>query len=631
MPREARAASDSGLPRHRLPEAMVALMAVMMFLGCLGSVDLWGKREQRAAAEAIDTIEHDHWLVAQIQGRPRLEKPPLPRWSIAALSLLTGRRDEAVIRLPGALSGLATVALVYALGRRMGGRALGLAAAFVLTSTGFFVGEMRQASNDGPLALFVTLALYAAWRLLDDDDSVRAEDRNQRPRSRRTRVWSVIFHAALGLGFLTKGPVILLLVAVAIIPYLTFSRQRSHGARRLVSGWGFLLFVTLAVSWPVAVMLRDPSALQVWWLEMGEKTGLSQILEHRRHAMLLLEWPAMVLPWTLVGVVAVVLPFFLERAPGHGGPAARALERSGPSSYLWYAWWWAMGNLIVFCRWAVAKPNYYLPCLPGMALLVGATWVYLSRTARGGGAKAQLARAILQTHWVILFVAATLGPLVAREWLPAALWPFALAIGVVMAAAVFLSVLTWRRGADALALAPLVAGSVFGVLIAYGVIAPAENPERSHRVLAQRLQNLLSPGVQTVMFFNEIDEGLWFYLSGLDLTPVPGSHPRYNIAYDLAHSYLTERRGLETITDLEAKRQARDKQTLFNWLEQDGARPSYLLLRRKLYDLMADDLGGRVFPLLRETGLKRTELVLLELAVSGPTARAAATPGPTRR
>ena len=54
-----------------------------VFLGCLGSVDLWGKREQRASAEAIDTIDHGHWLVAQIQGRPRLEKPPLPRWSIA--------------------------------------------------------------------------------------------------------------------------------------------------------------------------------------------------------------------------------------------------------------------------------------------------------------------------------------------------------------------------------------------------------------------------------------------------------------------------------------------------------------------------------------------------------------------
>ncbi len=157
--------------RRWWPEALLAVLAGMGFLGCLGSVELWGKREQRATAEAIDTVDHHHWLVAQIQGRPRLEKPPLPRWSIAALLLLTGRRDEWIVRLPGALAGVATVALIYALGRRMGGRALGLASAFVLCSMGFFVGEMRQASNDCLLALFVTLALYAAYRRLHDDDA----------------------------------------------------------------------------------------------------------------------------------------------------------------------------------------------------------------------------------------------------------------------------------------------------------------------------------------------------------------------------------------------------------------------------------------------------------------------------
>ena len=174
MPTETLAASLFAASRRWWPEALLAVLAGAVFLGCLGSVELWGKREQRASAEAIDTVDHNHWLVAQIQGRPRLEKPPLPRWSIAALMILTGRRDEWVVRLPGALAGVATVALIYVLGRRMGGRALGLASAFVLCSMGFFVGEMRQASNDGLLVLFTTLALYAAYRRLHDDESNHA-------------------------------------------------------------------------------------------------------------------------------------------------------------------------------------------------------------------------------------------------------------------------------------------------------------------------------------------------------------------------------------------------------------------------------------------------------------------------
>src|SRR5271165_2312322 len=92
MPTEMVAAGRLALARRWWPETMLVVLASAGFLGYLGSVELWGKREQRAAAEAIDTLDRQHWLVAEIQGRPRLEKPPLPRWSIAALVFLTGCR-----------------------------------------------------------------------------------------------------------------------------------------------------------------------------------------------------------------------------------------------------------------------------------------------------------------------------------------------------------------------------------------------------------------------------------------------------------------------------------------------------------------------------------------------------------
>src|SRR6516165_6835350 len=132
-----------GWARRFGPEAALAVLAGIVFLGFLGAIDLWGKREQRASAEAIDTIEQNHWLVAQIQGRPRLEKPPLPRWTIATLMRLTGRRDEWIVRLPSALAALGMVGLVYGLGRRLGGRPVALAAALALTSIGFFDVELR--------------------------------------------------------------------------------------------------------------------------------------------------------------------------------------------------------------------------------------------------------------------------------------------------------------------------------------------------------------------------------------------------------------------------------------------------------------------------------------------------------
>ena len=94
----------------------------------------------------------------------------------------------------------------------MGGRAVGLASALILCSSGLFVGEMRQAGNDGPLAFFTTLALYAAWRVLDDEEPAEAPA--------PVGAWRRLFYAALGLGFLCKGPIVLMLTFAAIVPYL---------------------------------------------------------------------------------------------------------------------------------------------------------------------------------------------------------------------------------------------------------------------------------------------------------------------------------------------------------------------------------------------------------------------------
>jgi 4-amino-4-deoxy-L-arabinose transferase-like glycosyltransferase len=632
MPTETLTASLFATSRRWWPEALLAVLACAVFLGFLSSVELWGKREQRASAEAIDTVDHNHWLVAQIQGRPRLEKPPLPRWSIAALMIFTGRRDEWIVRLPGALAGVATVALIFALGRRMGGRALGLASAFVLCSMGFFVGEMRQASNDCLLVPFATLALYAAFGRLHDEKEPLSPGQAQR--GTRASVWNLVFYTALGLGFLTKGPVILLLVGVTLAPYLAFARRLTWGLRRLCDGWGLLIFISLALGWPAAVLLDDPAALRVWSLEMSEKTGLSHILEHRWHAPLVGQWPGLVLPWTLIAVVAVLLPFLSAPA---GSRRHRARARSVPSpgagelATVWFAWWWAVGNLFVFCTWVVAKPNYYIPCLPGMALLIGETWLRLARVARGSDKSALAARGILQAQWVAMFVAATVAPIVVRAWLPASLWPWSLATAAAVASSVAVSVHTWRRGADALPLAPIAAACVVGVLIAYGMIAPAENELRSHHALARELHRLVPSRVRTLNFFNEIDEGLWFYLRGIDLAPVPGTHPRYNTAYDLAHSFLNGRRPFETISHLEAKRQSRDKQALIDWINYSDPSTSYLLIRGSLYDGFASDLGGRVVPLFREKGMKRNELVLLQVAGRRPPSVTAATTPSLRR
>ncbi len=574
------------------PELALGLVAIAAMLGFLGSTELWGKREQRAAAEALDTVDRGHWLVAEIQGRPRLEKPPLPRWITAGLLVATGRRDEAIVRLPNAIAALATVALVYALGCSIGGRSVGLASGLALASTAYFLVEMRQAGNDGMLTLFVTVALFAAWRRLHGAGGSAGAPGD----SPGARGWSVLFFLALGLGFLTKGPVILLLAGVPIVADLASRGRLKAGLLRLSDGRGLVLFVLLALAWPVPVLVRDPSAARVWYLEMAQKTGALDMPHDQVRGALAVDWLWMTLPWTPLALL------------GLAWPMRRASRQRQPG--LGLAWWWAVGNLLILSAWKVAKPNYYLPCLPAVALLVGSEWIRLASLAREATRSALGARLMLQGFWVALFVGGMVAPVVAARVEPEAIvavgaGALALVVGVVGSA------WAWRRGGDAVAFGGLAAGLVAVALVGYGAVAPRQNAARGHRELARALERVLPAEIRTVRFFPEVDEGLWFYLRGHVLAPMASGKTRYNRGLDLRDDVQARQ------VDTPARRLAQARDQLADWARHADPAEPFLLIRGKIHDRLAPDLATLVEEVYRERDLERNEIVLLR-AIAKP-------------
>jgi 4-amino-4-deoxy-L-arabinose transferase-like glycosyltransferase len=86
------------------------------------------------------------------------EKPPLFYWLTATSALIFGL-SEFALRLPAAISGIATVVLQYFAGRRLGGRVAGLMAALLLLGVPQFVAYSRLAMTDVPLTAFGLLAV----------------------------------------------------------------------------------------------------------------------------------------------------------------------------------------------------------------------------------------------------------------------------------------------------------------------------------------------------------------------------------------------------------------------------------------------------------------------------------------
>src|SRR5262249_32144581 len=206
-------------------------------------------------------------------------------------------------------------------------------------------------------------------------------------------------------------PIIFLLVGLTLIPYLLTTRQLRTGAKRLADVRGLLLLLALVLCWPVPVVYHDSNALGVWLTEIGQKTGVLPIA-HRERALLGLEFPALALPWSVMGLAGIALPMARN-------PRVRLPWRA---SSIWFPWWWVTGNLAVFTSWAVAKPNYFVPCFPGLALLVGMAWIRLNRVARAPGrpAAARLARLLTGLQWLVLLAAAIAAPLAGRTILPVA-------------------------------------------------------------------------------------------------------------------------------------------------------------------------------------------------------------------
>jgi hypothetical protein len=147
--------------------------------------------------------------------------------------------------------------------------------------------------------------------------------------------------------------------------------------------------------------------------------------------------------------------------------------------------------------------------------------------------------------------------------------------------------------------------------------------------LAQVIRRLVPHDVHTLFFFNEIDEGLWYYLRGMDLTPVPGSLPRYNTAFEVAQTHGSRRIPKETLDWVNDNRQVHDRRVLLQWLDRNDFTSRYLLVRAEVYDRLASDMVGRVTPLFRETDVKRNGVILLQSAVRQPLS--AAVTVPTRR
>jgi 4-amino-4-deoxy-L-arabinose transferase-like glycosyltransferase len=194
-------------------ELLIVLMSALFFIPFLGAVHLFDWDEINFAEAAREMLVSGDYFKVQIDFKPFWEKPPLFIW-MQALSMKIFGVNEFAARFPNAIAGIATLVILYRIGKQYINEAFGWIWVMTYGGTILTLLYFKSGIIDPWFNLFIFLAIYF-FSFLTEHDATQ--------RSKRTLLAGVF----LGLAVLTKGPVAILICVLCLLAYWGFYRMNT--------------------------------------------------------------------------------------------------------------------------------------------------------------------------------------------------------------------------------------------------------------------------------------------------------------------------------------------------------------------------------------------------------------------
>ena len=342
---------------HRITLPLLLFAALTFFTG-LGRGAITDSDEAFYAEAAREMVASGDWLTPRYNYEPRFQKPILYYWLTAATYLVFGSTELAA-RLWAAMAGLGLVMVTAACGRRWYDESTGLlAGTIVATNFGYFA-IARMALPDLPLTFCITLAIWAA--LVSTLESERSP-----------RKFVLLAALGLGLGFLMKGPVGLIIPLLVIVPLLAIER-RSIALTPIDIVLGFVVMLAVSMPWYLLMWWRHGNEyLQGFFVgDNFERFATDRFNDPRPWWFYVPVVAGGLLPWTPLALVWLgPITQFLRRRRDAGTIELRLML-------------WAILPLVFYTLSVGKQPRYVLPVLPPLALLLAAAIVERTQEWRG--------------------------------------------------------------------------------------------------------------------------------------------------------------------------------------------------------------------------------------------------------
>ena len=182
----------------------IAIVAALLFIPFVGGVHLFDWDEINFAECAREMIVTNDYISVQINFKPFWEKPPLFIW-MQVLSMKAFGINEFAARFPDALCGIASLLVIFSIGKRLYNERFGLW--WVVAYAGSVLPHLYFRS--GIIDTWFNLLIFiAVWFF------VRVHDANRQILANKRLILAALSGVFTGLAILTKGPTALLILGL---------------------------------------------------------------------------------------------------------------------------------------------------------------------------------------------------------------------------------------------------------------------------------------------------------------------------------------------------------------------------------------------------------------------------------
>ncbi len=329
--------------------ALIAALVLALFLPGRGTLPPLDRDEARYMEATAQMLRSGDLIDVRFQDQPRYLQPAGIYWLEAAAVAASGTRqlrEPWAYRIPTLIAVVISVLLTARIGAMLFGVRVGLLGALLLAVSVLMTAEGRLATIDSCLLAAILALQTALLRAWSDRESADATPRGI----------AALYWAALGVGLMLKGPV-MLIPALGTPLALALVERRAGWWRRLRPAWGVPLMLAIVLPWCVAIWLvshglffqravgtnflgKIASGQQAHGLPPGYHLAVAAVAF----------WPGSLF-------AAMAVPFVWTR------------RRTAQVRFLLC---WIVPHWLVFELIATKLPHYVLPAYPAVALLAAA-------------------------------------------------------------------------------------------------------------------------------------------------------------------------------------------------------------------------------------------------------------------